>query len=157
MIDDIGRQVALVDAMTTEEIREGYAKLFGESSRSSSRTWLIKRIAWRMQALAEGDLSERARRRATDLANDADLRLFPPEPRVARASGGDRRLPVAGTILARRYKGQIFEVKVVTKGFEYDGTLFRSLSAVAKTITGSHCNGYLFFRLLKEKRNGEGH
>jgi hypothetical protein len=64
-------------------------------------------------------------------------------------------LPAPGTILARRYKGHIIQVKVLTKGFEYEGTLYRSLSAVAKAITGSHCNGYLFFRLSEDRRHGQ--
>jgi hypothetical protein len=52
--------------------------VFGEATRAGNKSWLIKRIAWRLQALAEGDLSERARQRAKELANDADLRLSPP-------------------------------------------------------------------------------
>ena len=55
-----------------------WAEVFGESARTSHKVWLIKRIVWRLQSLAEGDLSERARRRAAELANDADLRLYPP-------------------------------------------------------------------------------
>jgi hypothetical protein len=67
-----------------------------------------------------------------------------------------QRLPPAGAILARKYKDRTLQVKVLTKGFEYDGTIFRSISAVAKAITGSHCNGYRFFRLLpKEKAHAE--
>src|SRR5215813_6444186 len=118
MLPEIAKQVALLDEMTTEEIRQRYAKLFGEPPRSSPKTWLVKRIAWRLQALAEGDLSERARKRASELANDADLRLFPPSPsRAGRPAAGDRRLPVPGTTLVRRYKGQVVKVKVLTKGF----------------------------------------
>ncbi len=55
-----------------------------------------------------------------------------------------------GTIITRSYKGQLLQVKVLPKGFEYEGEAYKSLSAVAKKITGSHCNGYLFFRLGKE-------
>jgi hypothetical protein len=51
----------------------------GEIRSEVNKSWLIKRIAWRLQALAEGDLSERARQRAKELANDADLRLSPPK------------------------------------------------------------------------------
>jgi Protein of unknown function (DUF2924) len=55
------------------------------------------------------------------------------------------RLPPPGTVLTRPYKGQTLQVKVLAEGFEYEGRNFRSLSAVAKHITGSHCNGFLFF------------
>jgi hypothetical protein len=55
-------------------------------------------------------------------------------------------LPPPGTLLTRPYKGQLVQVQVLTDGFAYAGRVFSSLSAVAKVITGSHCNGFLFFR-----------
>jgi hypothetical protein len=58
----------------------------------------------------------------------------------------DRRLPPPGTILTRTYKGARLQVRVLPAGFEYDGQVYKSLSAVAKAITGSHCNGFLFFQ-----------
>src|SRR5258708_16158577 len=83
-----------------------YLELFGEETRSGNRRFLFRRVAWRMQALAEGDLSERARKRALELANDADLRVHPAKAALnASASvGPDRRLPVPGTILRRDFK-----------------------------------------------------
>ena len=59
----------------------------------------------------------------------------------------DDRLPPAGTILTRAYKGAVVQVQVLQQGFEYRGQVYQSLSAVAKAVTGSHCNGYLFFHL----------
>src|SRR5262249_9092331 len=118
--------------------------------------WLVKRIVWRRQALAEGDLSERTRRRAAELARDADLRLNPPQskantstppPHAVRIPAPvDHRLTPPGTILTRPYKGQLVQVQVLTDGFAYAGRVYASLSAVAKAITGSHTNGFLFFR-----------
>ena len=109
------------------------------------------------KGVAEGDLSARARQRAKELANDADLRLSPPKTghlalvpstRAAKPTAKqDSRLPPPGTILHRRYKGEILQVKVLRHGLEFEGKIYRSLSAVAKAITGSHCSGYLFFRL----------
>jgi hypothetical protein len=118
---------------------------------------LIKRIVWRLQALAEGDLSERARKRAAELANDADLRLKPSKSAPVVSSNHasapssqqpDNRLPPAGQTLRRLYKGRIVHVRILPKGFEFEGMVHQSLSAVAKAITGSHTNGYLFFQLL---------
>ena len=57
---------------------------------------------------------------------------------------------LAGTVLTRDYKGQTLQVRVLASGFEYEGEVYRSLSAVAKQITGTHTNGFLFFRLRKE-------
>jgi hypothetical protein len=156
---NLNQALAALPRLTVADLRCRYAQVFGETTRVGNKAWLVKRIAWRLQALAEGDLSERARRRAAELANDADLRLSPPRPRstipVAAAGRPARRpgkrndrLPPAGTILARPYKGTTVQVRVLEHGFVYQETIYASLSAVAKAITGSHCSGYLFFRIL---------
>ena len=117
---------------------------------------MVKRIAWRLQARAEGDLSERARLRAAQLANDADLRLSPPRtdaPPIVVSDINltqDHRLPPPGTILTRAYKGKVLQVLILEKGFEDEDRYYRSLSAVAKTVSGTHCNGFLFFGLIKK-------
>ena len=59
-------------------------------------------------------------------------------------------MPPPGSIIARFYKGEVLQVRVLDHGFEFEGTVYRSLSAVAKKITGGHCNGHAFFRLGKE-------
>ena len=152
---NIVNEVAALERLTIGQLRQRFAEVFGEATRASNRAWLVKRIVWRMQALAEGDLSERARRRATELARDADLRLNPPRsqtttattPEPARVPAPvDPRLPPPGTILTRPYKGQLVQVQVLTDGFAYAGRVYPSLSAVAKAVTGSHTNGFLFFR-----------
>ena len=151
----IVNEVAALERLTIGQLRQRFAEVFGEATRASNRAWLVKRIAWRRQALAEGDLSERARRRAAELARDADLRLNPPRSQTATApppepvrvpTPVDPRLPPPGTILTRPYKGQLVQVQVLTEGFAYAGRVYTSLSAVAKAVTGSHTNGYHFFR-----------
>jgi hypothetical protein len=62
----------------------------------------------------------------------------------------DQRLPPPGSILSRRYKGEDLQVRVLDRGFEFEGAAYGSLSAVAKRITGSHCNGFHFFKLGRE-------
>jgi hypothetical protein len=155
---NVAKEVAALKRMTVNELRAKYAEVFGEGTPGNNKPWLIKRIAWRLQALAEGDLSERARRRAAELANDAELRMNPPRTipmsvvpaeRTKTATlrvTADSRLPVLGSIITRVYKGQRLQVQVLADGFEFEGQRYKSLSAVAKAITGSHCNGYLFFR-----------
>jgi hypothetical protein len=158
---NVGKEVAALQRLTIKELRMKYAEVFGDCTNAANRAWLVKRIAWRLQALAEGDLPERARRRAAELANDADIRLNPPKVKAATEASGptvttvlpdmaDHRLPPPGTIITRNYKGQMLEVKVLANGFDYAGEVYKSLSAVAKTITGQHCNGYHFFRLAME-------
>jgi hypothetical protein len=159
---NIAKEVAALKRMTTKELRTKYGELFGEPTVTGNRTWLVKRLGWRLQVLAEGGLSERARQRAAELADEGQLRLTPPKDSIvseladrtctgALHSRADDRLPPPGTILARQYRGELLEVEVLDQGFAFEGTVYKSLSAVAKAITGSHCNGFAFFRL---SRNG---
>jgi len=161
---NVAKELAALEAMTVAQLRAKYAQVFGEETRVGNKTWLVKRIIWRLQALAEGDLSERARRRAAELAQDADLRLSPPRQKQTTSASVQRNgkasahanghLPLPGTILTRWYKGQTLKVQVLRQGFEYDGQTYKSLSAVAKTITGSHTSGFLFFRRALAGRGG---
>src|SRR5580658_6818184 len=93
-------------------LKKRYRELFGEESKSSNKQYLFRRIAFRLQANAEGDLSERARRRIGDIADDRDLRVRAPKEFVARPEIGspiidragppkDYRLPGPGTLLTR--------------------------------------------------------
>jgi hypothetical protein len=149
----VAAALSALERLTVAELRGRFAELFGEATRASNRVWLVRRIAWRLQALAEGDLTARARQRAAELACDADLRLLPPRSAapspvtVSAPRRADSRIPCAGTLLTRRYKGVTLQVRVLERGFAYDGRVFASLSAVARAITSSHCNGLLFFRL----------
>jgi hypothetical protein len=154
------QELANLQHLSVADLRDRYAQLFGEATRTGNKLWLRKRIAWRLQALAEGDLSERARRRAAELSHDANLRSTPPGPTAAafppaadqRSARSARarhpRLPPPGTLLIRPYRGATLEVRILEHGFVYQGQVYASLSAVAKTITGTHCSGYRFFRLL---------
>jgi len=155
---NVGQEVATLARMTVKQLKQKYAEVFGEDTNGNNKAWLVKRIAWRLQARAEGGLSERALRRATELADDADLRLSPPPMKPAAPVEedapvrvlkiqADDRLPPPGTVITRKYKGEVLQVRVRSDGFEYEGNVYASLSAVAKAITGSHCNGFLFFRI----------
>jgi Protein of unknown function (DUF2924) len=133
-----------------------YEELFGERPRARHRVFLWRRICWRLQANLQGGLSERAHSRALEIADDRDLRLTAPQPPKVAAvalpnSGRDRRLPLPGVVLKRRFRGQDIEVKVLVDGFEYQGRKFASLSAVAECVTGTRWNGFVFFGLQARK------
>ena len=118
----------------------------------------MRRIAWWLQALAEGGLSQRARRRAEELSGDADLLARRPQSPAASTTSTtampyrDPRLPPPGTLLVRCYRRKTLQVKVLAEGFEFNDRVYRSLTAVAKQITGKHWNGYHFFGLSKGKQ-----
>lgn len=156
MVQNVKSQVAALRGMTPAQLRDKYLEVFGEPTRTGNKDFLCKRLAWRLQSLAEGTLSERARQRAVELARDADIRTTMPRPPAvtAGATGAPQaapatgeRVPIPGTVLARQYRGRLVEVTVLPKGFEWEGRVYRSLSAVAKAVTGSHWNGHLFFGL----------
>jgi hypothetical protein len=161
----VHEQIEALRHMSVRELRERYSEVFGGESRPNHKQFLLRRIAWRIQALAEGGLSERARRRALEIANDADLRIRPPKgfdvstaadrSTSRRLIATDPRLPAPGTVLVRHYKGQSIVVEVRTDGFEYDGRIYRSLSAIAREVTGTKWNGFLFFDLAAG--NGKQH
>jgi len=81
---NLKKELATLERMTVGELQQRYLEVFGEPIRSRHKQYLIRRIAWRLQANAEGGLSERALRRAEELANVADVRVMPPRDRVAR-------------------------------------------------------------------------
>jgi hypothetical protein len=156
MDDAVGRQIESLRKLKTTQLRTRYRDVFGEASPCFNREHLFRRIAWRLQAEAEGDLSERARRRASQLANDSDLRLRAPRSfwheieRNGEGPNRDPRLPRAGTVLERVYQGQILRVTVLANGFEYRGKQHASLSAIAHRLTGTRWNGFHFFGLKQE-------
>lgn len=92
------QEVQGLSRMTVGELRDKYIEVFGEETRSYHREFLRKRIAWRIQAQAEGDLSERARRRAEELANDADLRTRAPRDPVSSGSAEVKARTATGRI-----------------------------------------------------------
>ena len=141
------KQIDELSAMNVGQLSQKYQEVFGEESRSNHKQFLFRRIAWRIQALAEGGLSERVRRRALEIANDADLRIRPPrtqfgpdvalDPKLSvsrKVAALDPRLPHPGTYLEREYKGRRIIVKILVDGFEFDSRRYRSLSAIAREV-----------------------
>ncbi len=164
MPGNISKEIDALQQLSTSELAERYEDLHGQPVRTRHRAYLIRKIAWRIQANAEGNLTERARKRAAELADDADIRVMapktvicPPEHdnaitvtrQLANGEHNDPRIPSPGSAIIREYKRRSIRVVVLSdnEGFEYDGERYRTLSAIAKKVTGSHINGFRFFRL----------
>ena len=161
----VWREIEQLRGATVRELRAKYCALFGQPSHSNHKQFLFRRVAWRLQALAYGDLSDEARRQALALAQDADLRikaprhlvgthqqLLQPTVKSRRKPGRDQRLPEPGSILRREFKDQMVVVQVLEHGFQYQDRFYKSLSAIARQVTGTHWNGYTFF----ERKTSEG-
>ena len=150
------REIDGLRYQTVGQLRDKYLEVFRQASRSNHKQFLVRRIAWRLQANAEGDLSERARQRAVLVAEEADLRIRAPQSFLKELAQGNRdiRLPAIGTLLTRQFQGQSVSVEVLEKGFRYREQVYRSLSAVARQVTGVQWNGFAFFNLGPEPRRG---
>ncbi len=164
----IAAQVVALTKLSVPELRERWRELFGKPTDQRHRQYLIKRIAWELQRRYFGDeLSPEAKQRLHEL--QAEFRENPPETWFRGAKHNrpptsstpkrpapvrDANAPKPGTVLARDYKGQRITVRVIDGGYEWRGEVFKSLSAVANAITGSHVSGRAWFGLAgKQERS----
>lgn len=165
MIQSMAVEIAALKKLTVSDLRGKYRELYGEETRSCNKDYLWKRCAFRMQELQYGGLSEAAWERIATLAPDGVSPGTYAPRKASRKHGGvqkpdqetprrkrDPRLPPVGNIISREFDGALHEVIVLDEGFDYGGKTYRSLSAVARAITGSHWNGFGFFRLLGKGR-----
>jgi Protein of unknown function (DUF2924) len=138
MNDTVLGQIAALKGKSTAELRATWQELFGREAPVLGRRYLEDQLAFRIQELRFGGLSDRARRKLDALADQL-------EPKAARRRDPGR--PIAGTQLRRQWQGVEHVVTVREHDFEYAGRPYRSLSAVARAIAGSRWNGWAFFGL----------
>jgi hypothetical protein len=164
-LDDVPTKLAALESMTVGQLAEKWRELYGEPTRTRNKDYLKKRLAWRIQELAEGGLSQGALARIHQLGDQMPERwrmrqsqgqgvsdaAAPTEAlQVVQATEPrDPRVPPAGTVLRRVFDGKTYEVTVCVEGFEYEGRRYKSLSAIATEVAGTRWNGFLFFGLKK--------
>ena len=137
-------QVAGLPGKSTAELQQLWRDLYDREPPPYNKPFLVKRLAYRIQELASGGLSARAESKLKALVEEEDRRLKGKQP----VRKGDR--PIAGTRLIREWQGVEYTATVLDDGFEYQGRRYKSLSAIARAITGVRWNGPAFFGL----RNG---
>ena len=145
------RQLATLETMTTEQLHEQWRDLYGGEPPQYKRQFLLKRLAYRIQELFYGGLAAAAKTRLQQVAQDDPVARM--DGRVTDSPQGRADI-LPGTRFVRIWKDRRYEVLAHPNGFEYDGRMFRSLSAVAREITGTRWNGRLFFGLKKDNRGG---
>ena len=142
-------QIAEIQSLDLAGLRERWIVLYGKPAPGYSREHLIRRLAYRVQELAHGGLSEATRGALRAIAGkDGSNGQVKPLMRRSANHGS----PVPGTRYIREWRGQRHEVTVVEEGFEYSGKCYRSLTAIAKVITNTHWNGRLFFGLRDRRK-----
>lgn len=157
-------QIAKLQRMSVAELQAEWFRLYGEPTRSRNRQFLFRRLAWRVQELAYGGLSNASKQRIDALALEEFVRIR--TPAVAAPAGVSERYgqrshvyrdpcrPIPGTLITKTYKGRELRVNVREDGLELDGTMYPTATALAKTVTGSKSiNGWLFLGVSKRKRS----
>jgi hypothetical protein len=141
---------------TFVELKAKYEELFpGQKAPSNNKVYLWRKIAHRMQEIEYGGLSTDTQGKIQQLIqqydpiNNKTLRTDNSQENKSKKSilSRDKRLPIPGTIITKEYKNIKLQVKILDSGFEYNSKVYKSLTAIAKEITGAHWNGYLFFNL----------
>jgi Protein of unknown function (DUF2924) len=147
------RQIQELEAMTVKELQRKHLELFGTSTRSKHKQQLFKRLAWRVQELKWGGLSDDLLQRLREIEDDRDARFLPPRKPSERMEVVEvprrpqKSVPVPGTVVEREYEGELHRVTILDKGVSYRGKQYRSLSGVANAITGTNWSGPRFFGL----------
>ena len=150
----LAQEVAALRQLDVAGLAARFEKLYGQPPRIKHKDWLFGRVAWKVQEQALGGLDAVARERLATLMAETPLSL-PDGTRTASARFTRRDsngAPSPGTTLTRIWRNQEIVVRVTDAGFEWNGTPYRSLSAVAREVTGVRWNGRLFFSLVSRKK-----
>ncbi len=149
-------QIMELKEKSLAELKAKYEELFpGQQAPSNNKVFLWRKIAYRIQELEYGGISTETQTKIQQLIQqydpinnkalrpDATTENQPKKHDLSR----DKRLPIPGTVIIKEYKGIKLEIKILESGFEYHNKVYKSLTAIAKEVTGAHWNGYLFFNL----------
>ncbi len=146
MSDSVLRQVADLQNLTYEQLKELWRTLNGGEPPAYNRQYITKRLAYRIQEIAYGGLSNEAHEKMGEALkrhgyNEDGMPVRAGDRRVSCGKG----MPVIGSKLVREWNGKRYEVIALRDGFEFEGRKYRSLTAIVKAITGTHWNGRKFF------------
>ena len=150
----VSARVAALDQAATDDLIAEFRRLNGRPARTRNRAWLVRKVAWAIQAEAFGGLSDKAKKRLDELIAQIGGPLGSADRTVTTTLPGKRKpnAPAVGTTLTRTWHGEQIIVHCRDNGYEHDGLLYRSLSAVAAHVTGAHWNGNLFFGVTKRRK-----
>jgi len=146
-------QIMTLKYVSADELIKLYKELYGEDAAGVNKTCLWRKIAYKLQELEYGGLQAKAKEKLKllikefDPINNKTFRSDRPIINQTIVSAKDKRLPIPGTVITKEYKNIKYQVKILEKGFEFNGKIYKTLSSIAKEITGAHWNGYLFFNL----------
>lgn len=140
--DSILKQITALYGLSVKDLKERYLALLPEANAQANKSFLIRRIAYKLQENAYGGLAATAQEKLETLKTELN-----PIKDLGRKSCRGGRVPLPGTVITKIYKGKSIDIKVMPKGFEYDGKPYKSLSRIAHEISGVHQSGFVFFGL----------
>jgi hypothetical protein len=140
---DVPGRLAALKTATTPDLKQQWRELFAAEPPPYNRRFLESRLSYRVQELAYGGLKPETLARLEALGEQIDGKSL-----TLRRIRKDQR-PITGTRLIREYQGVEYLVTVTRDGFDWQGRPYQSLSAIARAITGTRWNGWLFFGLRK--------
>jgi hypothetical protein len=144
MSNSVLSQIADLKTMAVADLRSRWRELFDTEPPAYNRRFLESRLAYRIQELAYGGLKPETIERLAALAEGLDGKG------TKRARSAQDR-PIVGTRLVREWQGAEHCVTVRDDGYEYQGRPYKSLSAIARLITGTRWNGWIFFGLKNQR------
>jgi hypothetical protein len=144
--DPIPARLAALKTTPTLDLKKQWRDLFDSEPPPFNRRYLESRLAYRIQELAYGGLKPETIRRLERLGEELDG-----GDRTKRSTRADRDRPITGTRLLREWQGVEQVVTVTADGFEWQGRPYKSLSAIARAITGTRWNGWTFFGLKNHR------
>ena len=147
--DPIPARLAALKTMPTSDLKQQWRDLFETEPPPFNRRYLESRLAYRIQELTYGGLKPETIRRLERLGEELDG-----GDRNKRGLRANRDRPITGTRLLREWQGVEQIVTVTAEGFEWQGRPYKSLSAIARAITGTRWNGWIFFGLRNHRRGG---
>jgi hypothetical protein len=147
MKDGVLAQLAALKDAPTPALKERWRELFGKEPPPYNRDFLQSRLSYRIQELAYGGLKRETSERLRAIAKEEEKSA----KGGRRQKGTSRDRPLAGTRLIRQWKGIEHQVTVLADGFEYLGHPYQSLSVIAREITGTRWNGWVFFGLKNQR------
>lgn len=140
-------ELAALKALSVNELKEKWETLFQKPAPNNARNFLELRIGYRLQELAYGGLSPDTRRALDRLADEVEGKV------KRKTMTSDPRNPVLGTKLIREWNGVEYSVTVLADGYDLGGKKYKSLSAIAKAITGTNWSGFRFFGFRDNPRS----
>ncbi|MDD5281485.1 MAG: DUF2924 domain-containing protein [Candidatus Omnitrophica bacterium] len=149
-------EIMVLKELPLNKLQKRYEEVFdGKNAPSNNKVFLWRKIAYKIQELEYGGISAETQSKIQHLIQQYDPinnKAFRPNAATEncpkkKCLSRDNRLPIPGTVITKKYKGISLQVKVLDTGFEYNSKTYKTLTAIAKEVTGAHWNGYLFFNL----------